>query len=154
MTAFYYDIPQRYRAMKCPVPNEPLGADFAAAAGAGPTYTLAAYAAYTSAYTAGTNVVNGSMTSIGGSALSINSLRFNSPSAITLDATGGLTLSSGGLLLTPTVAANATTITGGTLSSGNGTDLIVHQYSTGTLTLASKITGSIGLTKAGPGCWR
>ena len=127
------------------------GADFAAAAGAGPTYTLAAYAAYTSAYTAGTNVVNGSMTSIGGSALSINSLRFNSPSAITLDATGGLTLSSGGLLLTPTVAANATTITGGTLSSGNGTDLIVHQYSTGTLTLASKITGSIGLTKAGPG---
>ena len=31
VTAFYYDIPQRYRAMKCPVPNEPLGADFAAA---------------------------------------------------------------------------------------------------------------------------
>ena len=30
-TAFYYDIPQRYRAMKCPVPNEPLGTDFSAA---------------------------------------------------------------------------------------------------------------------------
>lgn len=31
VTAFYYDIPQRYRAMKCPVPNEPLGTDYAAA---------------------------------------------------------------------------------------------------------------------------
>ncbi|MDO8877206.1 MAG: hypothetical protein Q8M24_18550 [Pseudolabrys sp.] len=30
-TAFYYDVPQRYRAIKCPVPNEPLGTDYAAA---------------------------------------------------------------------------------------------------------------------------
>ena len=30
-TAFYYDIPTRYRKMKCPVPNEPLGTDYAAA---------------------------------------------------------------------------------------------------------------------------
>lgn len=28
-TAFYYDIPTRYRKLKCPVPNEPLGQDFA-----------------------------------------------------------------------------------------------------------------------------
>ena len=126
------------------------GADFATAAGAGP-YALAAYTSYTFTYTAGANVANGSLTTIGGSALSINSLRFNSPSAISLDATGGLTLASGGLLVTPTVAANNTTITGGTLTSGNGLDLIVHQYSTGILTVASQITGSVGLTKAGPG---
>jgi hypothetical protein len=31
VTAYYYDIPTRYRALKCPVPNEPLGTDFAAA---------------------------------------------------------------------------------------------------------------------------
>src|SRR5688572_11707305 len=30
-TAYYYDIPTRYRKQKCPVPNEPLGTDFAAA---------------------------------------------------------------------------------------------------------------------------
>ena len=29
--AYYYDIPTRYRNLHCPVPNEPLGRDFAAA---------------------------------------------------------------------------------------------------------------------------
>lgn len=28
-TAFYYNVPTRYREMKCPIPNEPLGKDFA-----------------------------------------------------------------------------------------------------------------------------
>lgn len=28
-TAFYYNVPTKYRALKCPVSNEPLGADFA-----------------------------------------------------------------------------------------------------------------------------
>ena len=28
-TAFYYNVPTKYRKMKCPVPNEPLGADYA-----------------------------------------------------------------------------------------------------------------------------
>jgi hypothetical protein len=30
-TAFYYNVPTRYRKLGCPVPNEPLGTDFAAA---------------------------------------------------------------------------------------------------------------------------
>lgn len=30
-TAFYYNVPSRYRALKCPVPSEALGTDFAAA---------------------------------------------------------------------------------------------------------------------------
>ena len=31
VTAFYYNVPTRYRKYKCPVSNEPLGTDFAAA---------------------------------------------------------------------------------------------------------------------------
>ena len=48
---------------------------------------------------------------------------------------------------------NASIITGGTsLTSGNGQDLVVHQHNTAnTLTIATKITGGIGVTKAGPG---
>src|SRR4030088_313964 len=34
-TAFYYNVPSKYRKMKCPVPNEPLGTDFAKACGKG-----------------------------------------------------------------------------------------------------------------------
>ncbi|WP_342727321.1 hypothetical protein AAFG07_11235 [Bradyrhizobium sp. B097] len=33
-TAFYYNLPTRYRKMDCPVPNEPLGSDYAKACGA------------------------------------------------------------------------------------------------------------------------
>ncbi len=29
--AFYYNVPSRYRKLKCPIPNEPLGADYARA---------------------------------------------------------------------------------------------------------------------------
>ena len=109
---------------------------------------------YSTTYSAGTDVDNGTLTSIGASPVSINSLRFNSATAQTVDATAGLTISSGGLLVTPTVAANATAITGGTITSGNGLDLIVHQFNTnaaGALTIGSQITGNIGLTKAGSG---
>jgi hypothetical protein len=31
LTGFYYNVPTKYRKMKCPVPNEPLGTDFAKA---------------------------------------------------------------------------------------------------------------------------
>jgi hypothetical protein len=34
-TAFYYNVPSKYRKMKCPVPNEALGTDFAKACGEG-----------------------------------------------------------------------------------------------------------------------
>lgn len=30
-TSFYYEVPTKYRNMKCPVPSEPLGSDFALA---------------------------------------------------------------------------------------------------------------------------
>jgi hypothetical protein len=34
-TAFYYNVPTKYRKMKCPVPNEALGTDYAKACGEG-----------------------------------------------------------------------------------------------------------------------
>ena len=126
------------------------GAGFAAVSAG----NIGALGAYSATYAADANVDNGTLNSIGGSALSIHSLRFNAAAPVTLDATGGLTLASGGLLVTPTVAANAVTINNGSLTSGNGADLIVHQHNTnaaGTLTIASRITGNIGLTKSGGG---
>src|SRR5689334_3892205 len=34
-TAFYYNVPSKYRKAGCPVPNEPLGTDYAKACGEG-----------------------------------------------------------------------------------------------------------------------
>jgi hypothetical protein len=34
-TALYYEVPSKYRKMKCPVPSEPLGTDYAKACGDG-----------------------------------------------------------------------------------------------------------------------
>ena len=120
------------------------GASFATVTG-----TTMGAAAAPGAWATGANVDNGATAVIGASA--INSLRFNSASAVTLDATGGLTVATGGILITPTVAANVVTITGGTLTSG-GSDLIVHQYATSAAIIASKITGAgVGLTKSGTG---
>ncbi|MEK0437030.1 MAG: hypothetical protein RLZZ233_1, partial [Verrucomicrobiota bacterium] len=125
------------------------GAGFATVTGG----TLAPYAAYSATYAAGANVDNGTLATIGASPISVNSLRFNAASNVTLDATAGLTVASGGILVTPTVGANSVTITGGTITSGNGQDLIFHQWGPGTSLFAvdSKITGNIGLTKVGTG---
>jgi len=109
---------------------------------------------YAFAYAAGANVDNGAMATIGASPVSINSLRFNEPAQVELNATAGLTIASGGILMTNAVGANDVTIKGGTLTSGNGRDLILHQWNTsasGFLAIESKITGNIGLTKSGPG---
>ena len=57
-----------------------------------------------------------------------------------------LTLQSGGLLSTGT---NAVSISGGTLTTGNSNELIVHAYNSGGTTISSTITGTGGLTKSG-----
>ena len=64
---------------------------------------------------------------------------------------GTLTLNSGGLLVT---GSGGDAITGGTLEGASGADLIVHQYSTGDLTISSTLAdngGATALTKSGPG---
>ncbi len=65
-----------------------------------------------------------------------------------------MSIASGGILETSAFGNNAVTITGGNLTAGNGTDLIVNQFNAQAnpaLTIASSITGAIGLTKDGPG---
>jgi autotransporter-associated beta strand protein len=91
---------------------------------------------------------SGTVTTSG--ALTVNSLRFNS-AATTFNTGGALTVASGGILMTPS-ASGAVSINNNTLTSGNGTDLIVNQYNTANaLTVASVISGAVGLTKTGPG---
>ena len=86
-----------------------------------------------------------------------NSLRFNAPGPATggfsVSLSGANTIASGGILVTSAAGANGATIAGGgTLTSGNGSDLIVQQFdSAGPLSISATIAGSIGLTKSGPG---
>ena len=80
---------------------------------------------------------------------SINSLQITAPATVMLG--GALTLNSGGLLVT---GSGADSIAGGTLEGASGADLIVHQYSTGDLTISSTLAdngGATALTKSGPG---
>ncbi|HEX3655228.1 MAG TPA: autotransporter-associated beta strand repeat-containing protein, partial [Pirellulales bacterium] len=90
----------------------------------------------------------------------INSLRFNESSGasnVTMNSDVGLTITGGGILVTPSVGSAVDTITGGTLTAGTGVaELIVNQQNTSApLTIASAIVnGSITnmpLVKASPG---
>ena len=82
-------------------------------------------------------------------------MRFNAAAANTLTLSGNNTITSGGILVTPAVGANATTLTGGTLLGASGKDLVVIQNNTsGALTVGSVIAdngGATGLTKSGSG---
>ncbi|MGV3659502.1 MAG: autotransporter-associated beta strand repeat-containing protein [Prosthecobacter sp.] len=87
----------------------------------------------------------------------IASLTFNASLATTvgLTSTGHLLLSSGGILVDSGVGAFSTTIQGGKVygaTSGILGELIIHQNNTfGTLTIASQIVNSGGITKTGLG---
>ena len=136
-----------------------------AAASGGTIGALAIYA--TNNYTAAGNNVDVTNGSLGptGSATTVNSLRFNTPSAGNL-ALGGsslLTLASGGILVTPNVGNNSLGISGGSLTSSSGTtaanslaDVAVIQANTSApFTINSAITNNggtaVGLTKGGAG---
>jgi fibronectin-binding autotransporter adhesin len=86
----------------------------------------------------------------------INSLRFNdSSTAYTVTLPIGFAIATGGILSTPNVGSQFNTIQSGTLTSGNGINLVVIQAATGFLTINSTIvdapSNSIGLTKLGTG---
>ncbi len=100
-----------------------------------------------------------------------NSLRFNpniGAGTYTINLAAGTNTISSGCIMLPTNSANGASvdgvITGGSLTSGNGQDLIVNNFNyhtttsngavvvdgtAGSLTINSRITGSIGLTVAG-----
>jgi fibronectin-binding autotransporter adhesin len=133
------------------------GADWAVGAG-----NIGAYTAYTGlSLTGGTDTVNSLQALTGTTAFTgsrtTNTLKLTNSSASsqTLDIGTGntLTLTAGGLL---TTGADAVVINNGTLRSNTATnsDLIIHQYNTGGLTINSVIsngTGASTLTKSGNG---
>ena len=84
-----------------------------------------------------------------------NSVRFN-PSAgagtYTLSLTAPGSIASGGILMPTSANAVAAVISGSSITSTNGQDLIINNYnvtSGASLTIQSRITGSIGLTLSG-----
>jgi fibronectin-binding autotransporter adhesin len=88
---------------------------------------------------------------------SMNSLRFNTLGAATLSLASGQTLTNttGGILVTATVANNPTLITGGNLAGAAGGELFIHQWNTANgLTIASAIVdngSATALVKSGTG---
>ncbi len=90
-------------------------------------------------------------------AITPNSIRFSGAAANTLTLTGTNVVATGGILVTPSVVGNASTIAGGTLEGSSGGDLVVNQWDSnaaGTLTISSTIANNgnaTALTKAGPG---
>ncbi|MFO1484003.1 MAG: autotransporter-associated beta strand repeat-containing protein [Verrucomicrobiaceae bacterium] len=107
---------------------------------------------------AGQNIINsGAFTGVVDCA-SIASLTFGASAAstVSLTSTGYLQITSGGIMVDSAIGAVSSTITGGSLigaiNSGIAGEIIVHQNNTvGTLTIASKIIRSGGITKTGLG---
>jgi autotransporter-associated beta strand protein len=90
-----------------------------------------------------------------GGVITPNSIYFANTTAYTVTLpTGTSTIESGGILVS-SAATKAGTLTGGTITSGNGQDLIVIQNGGAALTISSVIADNgatpIGLTKAGTG---
>ena len=92
--------------------------------------------------------------------MTVNSLRLNAATLSTVSLGGPLTVATGGILVssTNTGFSSAHIIQNSTITSGNGSDLIVHQNMPANngawLRIASRITGDIGLTKTGAGLVR
>jgi fibronectin-binding autotransporter adhesin len=146
------------------------GASFATSAGNGTNPgAITPLTAYTETSVVGTasasynaaNIdVNSSPGTLDGPATP-NSLRFNTAAATTLTlAAGANTVTSGGILITPSVGSNVSTISGGTLAGSSGTgELIVDQFNTDTTAAGALVIGSTvadgssptALSKGGPG---
>ena len=106
------------------------------------TATAVAAASLTSA---NHNLVTGSFAT---NTLSVNTLKFGSPQALTINSGQTLTLSNGGVL----AAGGASSISGGTLALGTQTLVVRTDLVTDTMTITSNITGTTGgLTKGGAG---
>ncbi len=114
-----------------------------------------AYQANTSSSLGASTTGNTDMTVAGTTTLAsggtTNSLRFNNAASDTIAITGTTVaiITSGGILETSSVGANANTISGGTLQGASGADLIVIQNNTNAaMTISSAITSSNGLQLA------
>jgi autotransporter-associated beta strand protein len=87
----------------------------------------------------------------------IRTLRFDDPTSGQVTLQGNTSLTNGAILVTPAMGANAVHIQGGTLTSWQNNELIVHQYNTQAVMRISSILtntpsgGALILTKTGPG---
>ncbi|MEO5914511.1 MAG: autotransporter-associated beta strand repeat-containing protein [Luteolibacter sp.] len=140
------------------------GTDWASSAGNGVTPgNITALASYLTTTVAGdtaanylsTSNVDVTSTQTLSGAVTINSARFNAAAANTINLTGTNIISSGGVLVTTNVGANASAINGGTLEGASGTELsIIQNNTTGVLTIGSLIadnTSATPLIKNGAG---
>lgn len=112
---------------------------------------LVGYTGYVSTFTAGSNT--DVTTSVSPGAFTTNTLRFNTAAPITLSMTGTNSIVAGGILVTPNVGANTSTISGGVLTSAGHLNIIQHNTAA-PLSIQSSIslTGtSNSLVKTGPG---
>jgi len=131
--------------------------DWAATVSGGSPYTLSAYAGYETAEGNWRNLSTTTNVSLSAAPTAMDDTTMNSLKLsggtynVTINATKTLVLSSGGLLIS---GAAVPTITGGTLKGSSGSDLVVHHYGSGALTIASVIAdngSATALTKSGPG---
>jgi len=101
------------------------GSDFikdGAGALVAPTYSTAIDAA---SFTANANVTASLAANSGAT---VTSVRFNTGAPLTLTLSGANTITSGMILNTNAVATNTNTITGGSITSGNGQDVIIANF--------------------------
>ncbi len=84
------------------------------------------------------------------SGATIGSLRLNAAAPSDLEIGDTLNVACGGILVTANVGANNTLIRGGALTS-SASELFLHNFSGGAVTLASPITGALSLGVAGGG---
>ena len=122
-------------------------------------YNLATYYSYTFAVNTNNTDVTANMTATAGA--TTGSVRFNTAASLKLTTSGANVIATGGILVTPTVGVNTPAIvpadSSSTLTSGNGSDLIVFNYDTGagsSFTIQTPIVNNgspIALTKSGVG---
>jgi autotransporter-associated beta strand protein len=102
--------------------------------------------AYSTTYAAGTDVDSPTTGTV--SSMTINSLRINAAAATSVTFSGPITIATGGILVTSNVGATGT-LSGSSVTSGNGQDLIItvnNQSANRNFIISSQITGNIGLT--------
>ncbi len=131
------------------------GTNWATSAGNGTTAgAISALATYGLNYATATSTTdfdaNGQSGTFTNSA--VDTLRFNNSAAVTATLNGAYSITNGGILVTSAAGANASTITGGTSLTTGTAQLTINQFNpSGALTIATPITGAIGLATAGSG---
>lgn len=124
------------------------GTDWAVGNGTGAAITgLASYTANTFAVGTNTDVTASS------AGAATNTIRFNTKAALTVTNAAAAAITTGGILVTPNVGANTSTITGaGAISSGTNAELFIQQYNPlGDLVLTNIGGTNTIITKAGGG---